>query len=392
MGCLFDQVVDRRNTHCMKWDGATELYGTECVIPMWIADMDFRPPESVVQSVCERAVHGVYGYERKPQSYLQAVVGWLKNRHHWEIPPEWICNSPGVVSGLSLALQLFTKPEDKILIQPPVYPPFFSAIQGNRRVVVESPLVIEEGRYTMDFNHLEQEFAQGVKLMILCSPHNPVGRVWTREELQTLAELALTYQVLLLSDEIWSDLVFPLHNHIPIASLSKEIAEQTITFMAPSKTFNLAGFYTSHIVIPHETHRKAFHEITQSLSLNHNNLFGLVAAECAYTKGEPWLTELLSYLEGNIEFAIQYLADLKPQIKVIRPEGTFLLWLDCRGLEMEPSKQNQFFVAKAGVALNDGASFGKLGQGFQRMNVGCPRRVVHEALSRIDLALTEYGR
>lgn len=389
MGCQFDQRIDRRNTQCLKWDGVLEHFGSESLIPMWVADMDFRPPEAVVQAVTQRAAHGIYGYENRPSHYVNVVLDWLKNRHDWVVDPRWISHSPGVVPGLALAILAFTEPGERIVIQPPVYPPFYRVIQENNRAVVENPLVLIDGVFTMNFAELEEIFKSNVKMMILCSPHNPVGRVWSKAELQRLADLAIKYKVTILSDEIWSDLTFKGHKHTPLASISPAIAERTLTFMAPSKTFNLAGFYLSNVLIPNRTLQEKFCFQIQRLGLSHLNFFGLVASEAAYREGGEWLDSLLDYLEDNVLYVIDELGKITSKIKVIRPQGTFVLWLDCRELGIPPEKLNQFFVSEAGLAFNDGIIFGPAGYGFQRMNIGCPRAIISEAMERIAKSLTK---
>lgn len=391
MGCKsFDQIVDRRNTQCVKWDGATEVFGKEDLLPMWVADMDFCPPQAVVEAVKARAAHGIYGYEIKPASLHEAVLNWLKTRHNWVVDPSWLSYSPGVVSGLATAILALTEPGDRIVIQPPVYPPFFAVGDQNDRVIVENPLIEENGRYTMNLTELEEIFRSGVKFFVLCSPHNPVGRVWTRSELLALAELFVKYEVTVLSDEIWSDLVFPGHKHTPLASLSPEIADRVITFMAPSKTFNLAGLYLSDVIIPNQGLRDRFTNQMERTAQVHLNVFAPVAAEAAYREGQEWLGELLTYLTENVAFLKSELAKITPKIRVVQSEGTFVVWLDCRELDIPAEELNKFFVEKAGIALNDGAMFGSAGVGFQRMNIGCPRSVIKDAVERIAKALQDH--
>ncbi len=387
MGCQFDQLIDRRNTQSRKWDGVLELFGEDDLLPMWIADMDFRPPPQVVQAVTERAAHGIYGYVNRPADYVDVILRWLKDRHQWDVKSEWLTHSPGVVPGLALAVAALTEPEDRIVIQPPVYPPFYRVIEDNKRRVVENPLKFEQGKFTMDYENLEQHFRSGAKLMILCSPHNPVGRVWTEAELFRLQELIVRYDAIVLSDEIWADLAFPGNRHRPLASISPEMSERTLTFMAPSKTFNIAGLYLSNIIIPNAGLREAFCRQLQQISLTHVNLFGLVASDAAYRCGGQWLDELLVYLRENAQFVAAELPRITNKIKVIKPEGTFVLWLDCRGLEIAPEELNHFFVQKARIAFNDGIVFGPSGYGFQRMNIGCPRAVLEEAMARLATAL-----
>lgn len=392
MGCQFDQRIDRRNTQCVKWDATAEVFGREDLLPLWVADMDFTAPEPVIEAIKARADHGVFGYEIKPQSLNEAVLNWLQTRHNWAIDPSWLSYSPGVVGGLATAILALTEPGDRIAIQPPVYPPFFSLGDQNDRIVVENRLIESDGRYTMNLVELEDIFRSGVKVLILCSPHNPVGRVWSREELLALGALVVKYDVTVLSDEIWADLVFSNHQHIPLASLSPEIAERVITFMAPSKTFNLAGFYLSNVIIPNETLREKFANQVQRLGNAHSNVFAPVAAEAAYRHGGVWLDELLAYLEENVAYVQGELAKIAPKIRVVRPEGTFVLWLDCTDLGLPPEELNQFFVQQAGLGLNDGASFGTSGAGYQRMNIGCPRSLLEEAMKRLAQALEEYKK
>lgn len=385
MGCRFDNTTERYGLNSIKWDKAREIYGCDNLIPMWVADMDFQPPESVIQAVVQRAQNGFYGYESSPAGYVDTFQSWLSTRHDWTIPREWITHSPGVVSGLSFAVRAFTQPGDKIVIQTPVYHPFFSIIKRNKRELLENPLIIKDGRYTMDFADLEQKFASGAKAMILCSPHNPVGRVWSREELTELANLADRYGILILADEIWSDLVLPGNKHIPVATIDSGIAERSVTFMAPSKTFNVAGFYLSNVIIPNEELRKQYRSSVEDLALSALNSFGVCGAEAAYREGAVWLDELREYLKGNVEYTLNRIAEQIPSIKVLPPEGTYLLWLDCREIPLPAEELNSFFAQKAGVAFTDGRSFG--GVGFQRMNIACPRSTITRALDQIENAL-----
>lgn len=386
----FDQLIDRRNSQSAKWDGAAEVFGQEDLLPMWVADMDFRPPEAAIRAITARATHGIYGYERKPESLSEAVIDWLKIRHDWVIDSTWLDHSPGVVSGLVSAILALTDPGDRIVIQPPVYPPFYSVVEQNGRVVVTNPLVEANGNYVMNIPELEEIFRSGVKLMVFCSPHNPVGRVWTKKELLALGELIVNYGVTVLSDEIWADLAFHSHQHTPLASLSPGIAERTITFMAPSKTFNLAGLYMSNVIIPNQELRDRFCAQVQRLAQGHLNVFGIVAAEAAYREGKEWLDHLITYLEGNLHYVQEELAKITPKITIVQPEGTYVLWMDCRNLGIPAEELNQFFVRKAGIAFNDGLMFGPMGAGFQRMNIGCPRSLLQEAIERMSKALADY--
>lgn len=387
MGCPFDQVVERRNTDCAKWDGVLDVFGRADVLPMWVADMDFRPPEAVVKAVINRAEHGVFGYEKRPARFTEAVVNWMKTRHNWEIDPSWLIHTGGVVAGLTLSVLALTEPGDRIVIQPPIYPPFYRVVKINGREVVENPLVQVDGKYYMNFEELEEIFRSGVKTMLLCSPHNPVGRVWTKEELEKLAELVLKYEVTVINDEIWSDLVFSGAKHTPFANLSPEVAQRTVTFNAPSKTFNIAGLYCSNGIIPNPEFKEKISAMITRLAMTHINCFGLIAAETAYNNGASWLDELLTYLEGNVDYAIAELKRIAPKIKVTKPEGTYVLWMDCRELGIPYEELNQFFVREAGLGFNEGSNFGPVGAGFQRMNIACPRSLITEALNRMEKAL-----
>ncbi len=388
MSCQFDQYIERRNTCSRKWDDIEELFGKDDVLPMWIADMDFRPPRQVVEAVTKRATHGIYGYETESAGYLEAVLSWLQKRYDWRVNRDWVVHSPGVVPGLAFAVNALTEPGDRIVIQPPVYPPFYSVVRENGRQLVESPLILSEGKFSMDFASLERHFSSGIKFMIFCSPHNPVGRVWTKIELEKLAQLAVKYDVIVLSDEIWSDLVFPGHQHLPLADIAPEMAERTLTFMAPSKTFNVAGLYLSNIIIPNEEYREKFCGQISRLGLSPLNVFGLVAGEAAYRHGEEWLEELLAYLKKNALYVKEGLAKITSKIEVIEPEGTFVLWLDCRRLGIPPEELNDFFISEVGIAFNDGEVFGEAGRGFQRMNIGCPTSLIDEALKRLAKVLS----
>ncbi len=378
----FDCVIPRRDTDSSKW----KTYSAE-VLPMWIADMDFQAPPQVVQAIQQRAQHGIYGYPIRPASYYEAIIGWVRKRHGWEIKDEWIAHSPGVVTGLALAVHAFTQPGDKIIIQPPVYPPFFTIVQSNGRQLVLNPLRHENGYYRMDLDHLEKQIDHRTRALILCSPHNPVGRVWTKEELIALGELCLRKNVLIFSDEIHSDLILREYHHTPLAMLSPELAEITITFIAPSKTFNLPGLYTAAAIIPNYRLHTQFTLTLENFGLKDSNIFGMVGLETAYRSGEEWLEALLDYLQGNLEYAIRFFRQRVPQIQVAPPEGTYLLWLDCRGLGLDQAGLRNLFLKHAKVALNDGRLFGPGGEGFMRMNIGCPRSILQEGLERIERAV-----
>lgn len=391
----FDQKIDRHQTNSLKWDRRAEVFGTADLLPLWVADMDFAVPPSVTAALAERTRHPVYGYSFPPPAFYQTVVDWIAKRHRWTVQKEWLVVTPGVVPALVLSVLAFTEPGEGVIVQPPVYGPFFRAVKNNRRQLVLNPLREEGGRYTIDFAQLETVVDPNVKLMFLCSPHNPVGRVWTKEELQQLGEFCSRRRILLVSDEIHADLVYPNYTHTPIAALHPEFAQNTITCLAPSKTFNLPGLTTAVTIIPDPERRRRFEQLQTTLGLQVYNTLGLTAFTAAYQGGEDWLEELISYLQRNLDFLMAFFAERIPAIKPVPPEGTYLVWLDCRRLPLTPDELRSFFIHQARVGLNDGRDFGPGGEGFQRINIACPRSVLEEALLRIEQAvnklLTEKG-
>ena len=387
----FDTIIDRRNTASWKWDKTEKIFGTADLLPMWIADMDFASPAEVIAAVKAKAEHGVYGYATFPSSFYAAIIGWMKRRHNWQIEQEWISVTPGVVPAISIAVQALTEPGDGIVIQPPVYPPFFRCVKTNNRKLVENPLRLHNGRYEMDFDDLERKLDPTVKMLVLCSPHNPVGRVWSQADLHRLADICLKRKIIILSDEIHGDLVFRGYKHIPVASLNPEVAAQTVTFTAPSKTFNLAGLYTSATVISNPELRQKFNTLLEVLSISEGNVFGIAACEAAYNYGDAWLAELLDYLERNADYLADFVNRQIPDVKVIKPECTYLAWLDFTALGLAGPDLKSFLVHRAKVGLNDGTTFGREGEGFARLNFGCPRVLLQEGLQRIEKAVRELG-
>ncbi|MBI5029241.1 MAG: pyridoxal phosphate-dependent aminotransferase [Chloroflexi bacterium] len=378
----FDRVIDRRDTESIKW----QAYPRD-VLPMWVADTDFESPQPVIDAILKRAQHGIFGYPERPASYSEAIIDWMRARHGWDIKREWIVNNPGVVAGLILAINTFTQPGDKIIIQPPVYHPFFHIVKNNGRQIVENPLREENGYYRMDLADLEKQIDSRTKALILCSPHNPVGRVWTKDELTALGEICLRRNVLIFSDEIHSDLILRGNRHTPLAMISPELADLTLTFIAPSKTFNIPGMFTSALIIPNPKLNAQFCLTLENMAQGHGNIFGMIALEAAYRHGAEWLAQMLEYLQDNIDFTIRFFNERIPQIKVACPEGTYLLWLDCRALGLDQQGLRDLFLKKSKVALNDGSIFGVQGEGFMRMNIGCPRSVLQEGLERIERAV-----
>lgn len=384
----FDTIVDRRNNYSSKWDELGQKFGRDDLLPMWVADMDFLCPRPVIDALVERAKQGIYGYTSRPASYFESVASWMKKRHNWDVKEEWMAYTPGVVPALSFIVNAFTHPGDKIIVQSPVYYPFFAVIENNGRRVVNNPLEFRDGHYFMDFEDLEEKAKDPqVKLLFLCSPHNPVGRVWSKEELTTLGQICINNNVLIISDEIHEDILYSGVRHIPFASISKEFALSSITCTAPSKTFNLAGLQTSTIILPNKEHYNIYINYMRRINLLRNNAFGLVATETAYKYGQEWLDEFLLYLEGNLKTLTEGIEREIPQIKVIKPQGTYLVWLDCRELGLDRDQLNEFMIEKARLALDDGYWFGPGGEGFQRINLACPRAYVREAVERLKKAV-----
>jgi cystathionine beta-lyase len=386
----FDKIVDRKNTSSVKFDLRDKIFKREDVIPMWVADMDFRTPPFIMDALRKRLEHEILGYTYISPSIFESIVNWVRLRHNWEIHPHWISFSPGIVPAINLLILAFTNPGDKVIVQTPVYFPFFSAVENHGRELVFNPLIYSNGKYEMDLVGLESKMDDTTKMLILCNPHNPTGNVWPADVLRRIGEMCLAKNVLLISDEIHSDLIYKGHRHIPTAAISKEIASNTITCMAPSKTFNLAGLSTSFLVIPDEKLRVTYEKKLDQIHVGAGNIFGFVAMEAAYTHGSEWLDQLMEYLEGNVLFLEEFIQRHIPRIRVIRPEATYMVWLDCTQLKMPPSGLKEFMINKAGLGLSDGPLFGKQGEGFQRINIGCPRSVLQEALLRLQAAITKY--
>jgi cystathionine beta-lyase len=384
----FDRPISRRGTASVKHDGRAAYFGTPDVLPLWVADMDFAAPEAVTRALAERAAHPVYGYSFYPDSLYDALMDWLKNRHGWEVQREWIMMAPGVVPSLFATVLAFTQQDESVIVQPPVYFPFFSAVTTNGRRLVENPLRLENGRYTMDFDQLEQCAADGARLLLLCSPHNPVGRVWNSTELEEILRIARRYDLAILSDEIHADLVYPESRHTVLAKLAGD-GDKLITAVAPSKTFNIPGLGLSSLIVPDPAQRDALRNIFDSLHVANTNPFSIAAFEAAYRGGEAWLDSLLVYLRDNRDYVGDYLRTNLPDIRLIQPEGTYLLWLDCHGLGMNDAQLREFFVQQAGVGMNPGISFGQGGNGFMRLNIASPRNVIADALERIANALRQ---
>jgi cysteine-S-conjugate beta-lyase len=382
----FDEVLHREGTGCIKYDARKAYFGTDKVIPMWVADMDFRSPGFVSEAIIKRSEHEIFGYFQKPESYYQSIVDWMASRHNWKIQKEWILFAPGVVPAVNMAVLAYTQPGDKIIIQPPVYFPFFTAIKNHNRQISYNPLREKDGYYTMDYEQLESIIDEKTKMLILCSPHNPVGRVWKREELMILSEICLKNNIIILSDEIHADLTYRGFKHIPTAGLSELIAGRTVTFTAPSKTFNLAGLAASNLIIPDKNLREQYSRYIDNLHLAGGNIFGVLTTEIAYKLGLDWLNQLMDYLEINLDFLTEFIQAKLPKIKLIRPEATYLVWLDFRDLGLSQAELKEFLIKKAELGLNDGTTFGSGGEGYMRINIACRKTLLTEALEKLHKA------
>lgn len=387
MNLNFDALIQRKNTNCSKYDGLAASFGRTDLLPMWIADMDFPVPEEVTAAVKQRAEHPVYGYNVFPEGYYEAFAAWEKKRHDWTVDPKWVCHTPGVLTALATAILTFTEPGDPVLIQPPVYFPFRSTIEALGRTVLDNQLIYQDGRFTMDFADLEVKAAQA-KLFVFCSPHNPSGRVWLPEELERVEAICRKNDLRVFSDEIHSDIVYAPHRHIVFAQLSDWSREHSVVAMAPSKTFNLAGLEMSHITIANQEMREKFQYFLRfGLHVANGNSYGIPAAQAAYEHGEAWYQALLTYLEGNLDYLEQALAAQVPQIRLVRPEATYIPLLDLSALGMTNPEMVEFMIQKVGAALNAGSTFGPGGERFMRINVATQRVRLEEFILRLRHAV-----
>lgn len=394
----FDKIINRKGTNCLKYDYAVERGKPADVLPLWVADMDFTVSEEITKSLHAAVDHGIYGYTQPKDAYYNAITNWMEKNHNWKTKREWIMKTPGVVFALGAAVKAFTKPGDAVLIQNPVYYPFTNIIRDNDRRVIDNTLVYEkrvtEGKsqYSIDYEDFERKIVQeNIKLFILCNPHNPVGRVWNREELQYLGEICLRHHVIVVSDEIHNDFVYPGFEYTVFANVDPRFAEFTVTCTAPSKTFNLAGLQISNIFISNETLREAFQKEIDKTGYDEPNALGAVACEAAYRGGQEWLDQLRAYLLENLNFLRAYLQEKIPQIHLVEPEGTYLVWLDCSELGISGKELDQFIVEKAGLWLDGGAMFGPSGADFQRVNIACPRATLELALDKLKAAVDNLG-
>lgn len=383
----FDEVVDRKNSNSIKWVAPRLEYGDEDILPVWIADMDFKVADEILNGLKGPIEHGILGYDINPDSFYEVIINWIYDKHNWKIEKEWITFVPGVVPAIGIAVRAFTEENDEALLQSPVYHPFYKILNNNNRVAVENHLVFDKNRYILDFDDMRSKISEKTKMAIFCSPHNPAGRVWTKEELEEYGRICLENNMVILSDEIHSDIIYKNHKHIPIASISRDLEMNTITFMAPSKTFNVAGLFASVAIIPNEAMKKAYNQALDTLSLNHANTFSVAGFEAAYKYGKEWLAEVLEYIEGNADFATEYIKKNIPEVVAYKPDGTFLMWLNFNNLGKTSDEVNELLVKKGKVLLNNGKDFGTGGDGYFRFNIACPRSVLEDALKRIALAV-----
>lgn len=389
----FDSEINRAGTASLKYDSRENMFGAANVIPLWVADMDFAAPPAVPLALSRRAAHPVYGYTVFPDSLYKSLIDWLSRRHGCEIRREWIMMCPGVVPSLHAAVMAFTEPGASVIVQPPVYFPFFSAVTSTGRQLIHNPLRLRNNRYDIDYDHLEQ-CANRARMLLLCSPHNPVGRVWSKRELERILQIAERHDLTIFSDEIHADLVYPGNQHHVLSMLAEARAGNrvnVITAVAPSKTFNIPGLNLSAIVVPDPEDRKKLTQIFDTIHVSASNPFSIVAFEAAYREGEAWLEDLRLYLQRTRDYVAEYLAAHLPEIRFIEPQGTYLLWLDCHALmtalRMNDMQLRHFFVHEAGVGMSPGTLFGEAGSGFMRMNIGAPRHIIEAALENIRKAL-----
>ena len=386
----FNIVVNRKNTNCLKYDFAVRRGRPENVLPLWVADMDFKVAPEITQAIEKRVAHGIFGYSEVKEEYFEAVAAWMEQKHGWHVKEDWLVKTPGVVFALAMAVQAFIEPGDAVIIQQPVYYPFSEVIADNGRRIVDNTLELkEDGKYHINFEDFEQKVKENhVKLFLLCSPHNPVGRVWTKEELKKIAAICRKYDVIVVSDEIHEDFVFN-GKHQVFADLSEDAKNRTITCTAPSKTFNLAGLQVSNIWIANPKLREKFKKQIAAAGYSQLNTLGLTACEAAYRYGGEWHAELLGYLKSNLNFLREFLQTRLPEVKLIEPEGTYLVWLDFGSLGLTEEQREELLTKKAGIWLDSGAIFGAAGEGFERINIACPRSILKDALERIERAVRQ---
>lgn len=381
----FDEIIDRRGTESVKWDAVSERWGRNDLLPMWVADMDFRTPSFVMNALRKRLEHEVLGYTFACEEWYTSIINWLQSRHGWKVKREELTFMPGIVRGLAFAIQCFTEKGDKVMVMPPVYHPFFLVTEKNKREVVYSPLVLRDGQYYIDFDRFRKDI-QGCKILILSNPHNPGGRVWTREELEQIAEICYESKTLVISDEIHADLTLPPYQHITFALVSEKARQNSLVFMSPSKAFNMPGLASSYCIIENKEICRCFQEYMEASELSEGHLFAYLSVAAAYSNGTEWLDQVLAYIQSNIDFTDAFLSEYIPNIKMIRPQASYLVFLDCRTLGLNQKELVDLFVDGAHLALNNGTMFGKEGEGFMRLNVACPRSMLEKALKQLKEA------
>ena len=383
----FDELIDRRNTGAVKTDLCKKMFGTNDLIPLWVADMDFRTPDFIIDAINNRCKHPILGYTVPDEEYFNSIIRWIDARHGWKLERNWLGFLPGIVPGLAFAVNALTQTGDQIIIQPPVYPPFIQVPSKNGRELIYNPLKVVEGRFEMDLKDLEYKITDRTRMFILCNPHNPGGRTWDADTLIKVAEICHKHGVLVVSDEIHSDMALPGNVHTPFASVSELAEQNSITYMAPSKTFNMAGLVSSSYIIPNSEIRKKFSDFMDNSELANGNIFAYVAAQAAYEKGTEWLSEMISYIQGNVDYIVEFLEKNIPQIKPMIPQASFLIWLDCAGLEMNSHQLQEFMVKEARLGLNKGTTFGPGGEQHLRLNIGCSREVLKQAMEQLKSAI-----
>ena len=390
MAYNFDEIIERKDTDSLKYDFAARRGKPEGLLSLWVADMDFRAPQCVIDALTEKSAHGIFGYSESREDYVEVLQSWFSRRFNWQIQPEWLVKTPGVVFAICAAIRALTQKGDAVLIQQPVYYPFTESITVNHRTLVVNELNFDGSGYTIDYEDFEQKIVQhNVKLFILCNPHNPVGRVWTREELVRMGDICVKHGVTVISDEIHADFVYPGHKHTIFASLKPEFEDITITCTAPTKTFNLAGLQISNIFVSNRTIRSRIRQEINRCGYSQLNVMGLVACKAAYTKGEDWLEALKDYLAENLKLLRSFLVANIPQIKLIEPQGTYLVWLDCTSLGLSDKALDEFIIHRAKLWLDAGTMFGQGGSGFQRINIACPRSLLQQALEQLARGLQD---
>ncbi len=384
----FDEIIERRDTDSLKYDFAAKRGMPDGLLPLWVADMDFRTPPCVIDALMEKSAHGIFGYSESREDYFKVLQGWFSRRFDWQVHPDWLVKTPGVVFAVCAAIRALTQSGDAVLIQQPVYYPFTESVEANRRKLVVNELVYDGSGYQIDFEDFEQKIKEdNVKLFILCNPHNPVGRVWTRDELIRMGDICVANGVTVISDEIHADFIYPGHAHAVFANLKPEFETITVTCTAPTKTFNLAGLQVSNIFVANRTLRHRIRQEMNRCGYSQINVMGLVACKAAYQKGEDWLEALKGYLEDNLKYLRAYLQKHIPEIKLVEPQGTYLVWLDCKALTLSDKALDELIVSRAKLWLDAGTMFGQGGSGFQRINIACPRSVLKQALKQLERAV-----